>query len=566
MDGRADRWIRRVIKFCNALGVERYRTVEIHHAPGTQALHIPIARRIRAGQWLSAQRTERSLSDPDSRLYFDLRAESLTFTDARVGDMVEVVWRLRDVTPHPAMPGEYGEIAYLQEEIPRLHTVVEYGGPAADGIKVGLVSKGLPITHKMGRIEGHNMPPVSAETGGPGSTDILAYVHLSTQDSWADVDRAYARLLGARGLADPALAAEARRVVRGIEHRRAQVARLYALVVDRIRYVGLEYGIHSFQPARPAETWSRGYGDCKDKAILLVALLRAIGIKARFALIRTRLSGKITQVPASLSAFDHAMVYLPEFNQFIDPTVEQNSPWTLPAPDQGATALVIGEGRLRTVPFSLTKGNLTQWRFQLNWKPSGISGRGELTARGQPGSQLRRLVEPSLHRQRRADQRLQTQLPGFRFSNLRADGLRPAYDPVVISGAVTPTDGEMLNAEDGQTIPTGLNSWDLLRTWAPSAQRRTPLTVPYPLTRSLRYSLALPPSFHATVMDTVRRTSDMGDFTLRVSKVKNRLEIDIQWVLNATRIDPADYPRFRQWLAQIDALLTEPIRIKQNAL
>ena len=146
---------------------------------------------------------------------------------------------------------------------------------------------------------------------------------------------------------NPQIQSAALAAIAGVTNQRDIIGKLYRLVADRIRYVGLEYGIHSFQPAHASETWSLGYGDCKDKAVLLIAMLRAVGISSQFVLVRTRSAGTIEPKPASLSAFDHAIVYLPGLNAFIDPTVSDFDPFVLPTEDQGAQVLVVGSGELK---------------------------------------------------------------------------------------------------------------------------------------------------------------------------------------------------------------------------
>jgi len=78
-----------------------------------------------------------------------------------------------------------------------------------------------------------------------------------------------------------------------------------------IRYTGIEFDRASIIPHMPSETLEHRYGDCKDKATLLVALLRSLDIPANVALlaIGDRLEVPIDQ--PGLGLFDHAIVYVP---------------------------------------------------------------------------------------------------------------------------------------------------------------------------------------------------------------------------------------------------------------
>ena len=81
---------------------------------------------------------------------------------------------------------------------------------------------------------------------------------------------------------------------------------LTAIVQDEVRYMGVEIGSYSMQAHRPEKVYEQRYGDCKDKALLLVSMLHEAGIMAEVALVNTR--KKIADRLPSPSAFDHAIV------------------------------------------------------------------------------------------------------------------------------------------------------------------------------------------------------------------------------------------------------------------
>ncbi len=63
--------------------------------------------------------------------------------------------------------------------------------------------------------------------------------------------------------------------------RRKVVAAIYDFVVTNTRYVALEFGIHGYKPYRVDRVLARRFGDCKDKASLIVAMLKVAGVDAR---------------------------------------------------------------------------------------------------------------------------------------------------------------------------------------------------------------------------------------------------------------------------------------------
>lgn len=92
---------------------------------------------------------------------------------------------------------------------------------------------------------------------------------------------------------------------------------------DEVRYLGLEMGTNSHQPTPALETLELRYGDCKDKTVLLISLLKAMGITAYPALVNTQENKRIAKLPPSANQFDHVIVTLEHKDQrfWLDPTI-----------------------------------------------------------------------------------------------------------------------------------------------------------------------------------------------------------------------------------------------------
>jgi hypothetical protein len=122
-------------------------------------------------------------------------------------------------------------------------------------------------------------------------------------------------------------------------HSASELERIKAIqqfVLHNTRYVALEFGAYSYKPYRVGEVYARRFGDCKDKASLMIAMLHEAGIKAELALIRTQKLGAIASGSAVLSAFNHAIVYIPKNGMWIDATADYAAINELPVEDQGA--------------------------------------------------------------------------------------------------------------------------------------------------------------------------------------------------------------------------------------
>src|SRR5580700_73209 len=138
-------------------------------------------------------------------------------------------------------------------------------------------------------------------------------------------------------------------VTKGLKTDDEKVRAVYDYVVTKTRYVALEFGIHGFKPYRCAQIFARGFGDCKDKATLIVTMLKELGIPATIVIVRTQNRGDFETDPASLAPFDHAIAYVPSLDLYLDGTAEFTGSSELPAMDRAALALQVNEGHPKLV-------------------------------------------------------------------------------------------------------------------------------------------------------------------------------------------------------------------------
>lgn len=94
-------------------------------------------------------------------------------------------------------------------------------------------------------------------------------------------------------------------------------------VQDEVRYLGFEDGVNSHKPHPPAAVFEQKFGDCKDKSLLLCAILRLNNIEASPVLTNTTLRDKISDELPSATAFNHCVVELKINDKlyYIDPTI-----------------------------------------------------------------------------------------------------------------------------------------------------------------------------------------------------------------------------------------------------
>src|SRR2546428_14188714 len=90
----------------------------------------------------------------------------------------------------------------------------------------------------------------------------------------------------------------------------ARIRAVYDYVVSRTRYVALEFGIHSFKPYPVETVLTRRFGDCKDKASLMHAMVERLGIDSQLELLLPSTMGDLTAAPAALDVVEHDILYV----------------------------------------------------------------------------------------------------------------------------------------------------------------------------------------------------------------------------------------------------------------
>lgn len=215
---------------------------------------------------------------------------------------------------------------------------------------------------------------------------------FTTGSTWRSVAARYDEIVE-RQLAGEDLTASARAVASSEEPVTAAAQKLLEWMSARVRYTGLELGEHAVVPARPSQTLSRRFGDCKDLSLLLVGLLRATGRPATLALLRTN-GGDVHPDLPGLGQFDHAVVYLPGPRpMFIDPTDPSTPVGELPVQDQGRLALVISGDTVGLVktPEAASHENRVRTLREIVLPEYGLASVVESTElQGAPAASLRR--------------------------------------------------------------------------------------------------------------------------------------------------------------------------------
>jgi transglutaminase-like putative cysteine protease/tetratricopeptide (TPR) repeat protein len=199
-----------------------------------------------------------------------------------------------------------------------------------------------------------------AEPGLPSDLPAYPSITFSSGDSWRQVAEEYGKIVD-KQISSADLKSLVGKLIAGRVSRDEKAAAILAYLDREVRYTGVEFGESAMVPHSPSESLDRKYGDCKDKATLLVAMLRVANIPAYIALLNAGGREDIATDLPGMGMFDHAIVYVPGApDLWIDATDEYARLGEIPDVDQGRFALIArpgSDGLLRT-PVSSSVDNV----------------------------------------------------------------------------------------------------------------------------------------------------------------------------------------------------------------
>lgn len=308
---------RRIVrKVTDPAGLEDAGRLEFVFDPTEDALAIHAIKIIRDGAVIATERATdfkviqrepdlaEGVTDGDLTAYREL-------ADIKVGDIIdyEFSWTSRS----EIWPGEYFSNFSVQWSVPvglfHWSAIVPHDKPLTiralgEAPTIEKQERGETIFY---RAQLEKPPLLRGEDAVPDSFPYWGEVSVSTLSSWrAVVDM----LVGAYESAAPLSADLAAKIVPTQATLEQRITQAVRYVQDEIRYVADETGVGSHLPRSPETVIARGWGDCKDKALLLVAILRALGVDAAVALVDNDAGGALPLLAPSPYAFDHAIVVI----------------------------------------------------------------------------------------------------------------------------------------------------------------------------------------------------------------------------------------------------------------
>lgn len=234
--------------------------------------------------------------------------------DLRVGDLIELAVSIRRLDPVMAGHVETSEVVDRSAPPSRLllravwpaGARMNWGeGPTAPPATVNPTPAGQELI-----VDASNLPSLTPPRAAPARYVRSGWIDVTDFSDWSQVSALMQPLYARAATLGPnsPLKAEAAKIRATSSDPKAQAAATLRLVQDRVRYLFLGMNAGGYTPAPADTTWSRLFGDCKGKTVLLLALLHELGIEAQPALVSTVYGDGLDARKPMVALFDHVLV------------------------------------------------------------------------------------------------------------------------------------------------------------------------------------------------------------------------------------------------------------------
>ena len=353
-----------------------------------------------------------------------------------------------------------------------------------------------------------------------------------------------------------------------------------AAFVQQTNYVEVSLNVThggGYTPHRSDETLARNYGDCKDKATLMRALLKAVGIDSWLTVITADDRTYVRPEWASPEQFNHAIVAVqaPESVQLptvlqtaqlgrlllFDPTDRITPLGDLPEEEQGSYALVIAgaRGALLKMPLLPVSANRIDSKVEGTINPDGrLEAKLERRYFGQSSIPLRavQLLRGSDDLKKRFESGYGRRLAGSSISKVSAEN-EAAENAVAVHVELG---AERFGLMQGKLLITRPGLLTSGGDYSFSSKQRT---APIKLDADLRHDsirVKLPAGFKPDeIPQSTKIESDWGRLEASWSLHDGEILLEQTLEIKEATVAPAEYAKVRDFFERVNGAQAAPV-------
>ena len=579
-DGKATLRKRRVIKILRPQGRDfAYVFVPLDRDRKVRSLHVWSIAADGHPYTLRDNEIAEVGDDEYGMLYVDLHAKAAHAPAADPGAVVAYEYE-RTMRPYVQ---EY--TWDFQDSIPTLRSVFELVLPAdwhysvAARKDAGVVASQPAPGHyrwQMDRVPGIDIQdvPMTPEFRAMAGRLVVRYSHdqQPTGDArWTAIGDWYTTLATPSAQVTPDIAAKAKELVAGQSDFTAKLQSIASYMQRNIRYVGIEIGIGGYRPHTADEVFRNRYGDCKDKATLLRAMLESVGIHSTWVLVDTRRGFVDPGVPSidgnhAIAAIEMPAGYTNPLLQSVvtaksgkrylifDPTNQWIPIGQIPPYEQGGYGVLSegGESQLIALPVMPPAADRVEHIIHAQLAEDGSLEASVVEQRFGYAAERPRVTFTGGSQQQQRDyleKRLRRDLSSVSIEKVAADHTNDLSRPLELDYSFR-TANYARSAGDLLLVRPrilGSDAWSL-----PREARLWPIDLSAVQTRSDSIDLTLPPGYVVDELpDPVSLDTDFASYHSAVTADGNTLHYTREYTVKQLQLDASRYDDLRKFSERI---------------
>ena len=350
---------------------------------------------------------------PARMIYWGAREKMLEVGRLEPGDAVEVIEFKKGFTYALLEQGEDDDSKYIPPMKGHYYDIVEFWSGNPEKVKVYEISvpKDKPLQYQVynGEVQSSmlfsedkniytftkkDIVPFKAEPHGVAASDVATKMLLSTSPDWFAKSRWFYKVNEDFGSFNctPEIQAKVNEILKPAKTELDSISLLTHWVADEVRYSGISMGCgEGYTLHKGSMTFSDRCGVCKDKAGMLITMLRAAGFKSYPAM--TMAGSRIDYIPAD--QFNHSVTIVKLRDgkyHLLDPTWVPfvRELWSS-AEQQQQYLMGVPEGAdLATTPLSASENHFLKIDGKSDLSADGtLTGTLNITAEGQTDAGIR---------------------------------------------------------------------------------------------------------------------------------------------------------------------------------
>ena len=488
-----------VVKPLDSSGISELQKLKIPFDPSYQVLTLHEVKVVRGEtkvQVLTQDQISVSMNevDPSRQIYDQTVTLTISLGALMVNDLVEYSYSISGT--NPALGQSYSAWFALGYEFPVALISIHLRIPSSRFIQHKAFPESLvPIEAEHDAFREFqwtvkSTKPVIEEDDLPNGFNPYPRLQISEYENWSQV-QAWARPLFADDEVGNLRVAQLVNPWHDtVKSKKEWLKKALEFVQRKIRYVAIEMGEHSHRPLSASQVLEQGFGDCKDKSQLLVAMLRQGGIEADSALVSQAYRRGMAAGLPSPQVFDHVIVLanIDGTDYWLDPTVSHpNDGLQVIDATHFGKALIVGSGGRALVDMPAPPQGSSSVHIDEEFHLDGVKRTAMVTVkshyRGQSATQMRAIFAgtPSNQWSKKLANDYATRYPSAKLQSFKHEDFLGSDEISLIETYELPSFFDVRRDESNfNLVVYGWGPRTFIR--MPQNQTRTmPLRVPYPL-------------------------------------------------------------------------------------